>query len=126
MRSWPPAHSGMERDRAINNTPGVLRVILRAATRRIRLLRAVRLASRALCLSTLLGLLVVGGSRAFGFGTPSAQWMFGFVLGVTCLGGIGGFLRPVSELEAARLIERKAGLAECLSSAVEFQELGRT
>src|ERR1041384_5463201 len=98
--------------------PEGLNAKLRAATRRIRALMLLRYGSRAVCWSALLCLILVGLSKLRVFDTPS-PWLVGGVIGAALLSAIlFTTLRRLTELDVAKLTERRADLKERLSSAV--------
>src|SRR5438105_560420 len=104
--------------------PEALSATLRAATHRIRGLMLLRYGAVALCWSALACLLAVGLSKLRLFATPN-PWIVVGVMGLALLVAIlYVFMRPLTELEVAKLTERRADLKERLSSAVEFQNQG--
>lgn len=110
------------RSHANANTP--LDNLITRATRRIRLLSAVRYTSLALCVVAPLCLLTVGLSKLRLFETPDWR-IFAGILGVTVAAAIvAALVRKLPALTVAKLTERRADLKERLSSAVEFRAQG--
>ncbi len=97
---------------------------LGAATRRVRTLMAIRYAGRALWWSALFGLVWVGLEKLRILEAPS-PWLLvgGIALTVVIALGIALF-RPLSELDIAKMTERRADLKERFSSALEFRAQG--
>lgn len=106
--------------------PDSLNAALRAATRRIRALMLLRYGSRAVCWSALLCLILVGLGKLRVFATPD-PWLVGGIVGAALLGAIiYTFVRKLTELDVAKMTERRTDLKERLSSAVEFHNQGYT
>src|SRR5262245_40244058 len=104
--------------------PDALNTKLRAAHQRIRSLLLLRYGSRAVCWSALFCLILVGLSKLRVFDTP-APWLVGGIVGAALLGAIlYASLRKLTELDVAKLTERRTDLKERLSSAVEFHQQG--
>ncbi|HLK55164.1 MAG TPA: hypothetical protein VKU00_01285, partial [Chthonomonadaceae bacterium] len=104
--------------------PDTIQRTLSAATRRIRALMLLHYGSRILCWTALACLLVMGLSKLHLFETPH-PWVFAGILAAALLVAvILAFMRRLTELEVAKLTERRADLKERLSSAVEFQKQG--
>jgi hypothetical protein len=104
--------------------PHALDATLRAAARRIRWLRLLRIESRALFVSAAACLIYVGLSklRLLPEADPA---LYGGLIGVALFFGLLlALLRPLNTLDVARLTERRADLKERLSSAVEFRAQG--
>lgn len=99
--------------------PGLERV-LHAAGRRIRQVMLARYCARALSVSALACLILLGASKLRLFETP-APWTSAVAIGLAVLGAAGlALLRPLSPLWIARATEQRAELKERLSSAVEL------
>lgn len=112
----------MPRSSTNANTP--LDSLITRATRRIRLLSAIRYMSLALCVVAPLCLLTVGLSKLRLFETPDWR-IFAGILGMTVVAAIiAAMVRKLPALTVAKLTERRADLKERLSSAVEFRAQG--
>ena len=112
--------------RTSGNDAAPLETLIKRATRRIRLLTAIRYTSLAVCIVASLCLLAVGLSKLRLFATP--DWtVFAVILGVTIVSAIVAALaRKLPPLAVAKLTERRADLKERFSSAVEFRAQGIT
>lgn len=97
---------------------------IRGAIHRIRLLMLVRYGSLALCIGAGVGLLVVGGGKLGLYATPEPMVPAAVIAFALCAAIVATLLRPLRSLDVARLTERRAGLKERLSSAVEFRAQG--
>jgi tetratricopeptide (TPR) repeat protein len=110
--------------RAGSHAPDPLRSTLRAASTRIRALVMLRVGSIALCAASLIGLAAVALSKAHLWAEPS-PWLSGGLIGLALVcAAIYTLSRPLSELDVARLTDRRTDLKDRLSSAVEFHALG--
>lgn len=97
---------------------------LRAAGRRIRTLLMLRYTGVTLCASASICLLAVGLSKLRLFVTPQ-PWLLAAAIGIAVLAGVlWALLRPLTDLDVAKLTERRADLKERFSSAVEFRKQG--
>ena len=112
-------------NRSSASLPEALTATLRAATRRIRFLLALRYVSRALCWSSLACLLAVALSKLhLVFEPPAPRLLFG-VIGLSALGGFAAaYVRRLTPLAVAKSTDRRTDLKDRLSSAVEFQMSG--
>lgn len=104
--------------------PTSLNHVLHAATRRIRLLLLARNVSWALCGAAALALLLLAAGKLRLMETPAPGLLFGLIALGMVAGIVSAFVPRLSELDVARLTERRAGLKERLSSAVEFTQQG--
>jgi len=104
--------------------PDGLRGTLRAAANRIRILLLMRIGSHALCASGLICLAAMGLSKLHLWDEP-APWFPATVIGLSLSGAIiWTVTRRLTDLDVARLTDRRTDLKERLSSAVEFHALG--
>ncbi len=113
--------SSNERLPAVND---VLTRKLNAAAWRIRLVMLVKLCSHALCYSSLACLLWVGLSKLRLIAEPS-HWVLGGVI-LFALSAVAVYVatRKLTQLDVAKLTDRRTDLKERLSSAVEFRSQG--
>ena len=106
-----------------SETGAILTQTLRTAARRIRFVLMLRSASRALCASALICLVGVIATKLKPDWSVSPAAV-GAIVGMALLAAIVWTLvRPLSELDVAKLTERRADLKERLSSALEFRNL---
>ena len=107
-----------------NTEMDALQSAVRRARQRIRVLMLVRLASLGLLCAAILDvvLVILGKTRL----TPTpAPLLLIVLIGVgTLLGAALAFWPRLSDLDVAKLTERRADLKERLSSAVEFRQQG--
>lgn len=99
---------------------------LAQVTRRLRLQRWVRHASRGLLMAVVLAFVAVGLAH---WGLLPEWLPLEAVLPLVLLLGLGAgtlttYLRPISAMDAARLAEARLGLKERLSSALDFERAG--
>ena len=99
----------------------VLHRKLSSASRRIRLLLAYRWSARLLLGSAAACLLWLLASKVYWVEEPSPESIAVIVTGAGLIGALGGFLRRVTPLEAARLTDKRTQMKERLASAVEFE-----
>ncbi len=104
--------------------PNAISAALTQITRRLRLVRWVRHASRGALAGTGLGLVAV----LLAHWDLLPDWLpleaaipLPIALGVLA-GTVTTYLRPISQMDAARLAEARLGLKERLSSALEFEK----
>lgn len=111
-------------DRPFAGSPGessALHHVVRRARARITSLRAIRLGSAGAAVGGSVAILAIAGGKLRLWPQP-APWEAAALVAGACLTGCAASLalRP-SELSAARATERRAGLKERLSSALEFE-----
>lgn len=106
------------------HTPNSLSAKLQQARRRIRSLMLLRCGSLGLLLSALLALVLAGLGKTHVI-EPAAPPMLGLLIGVgVAIGFAFAFWPRLTDVDVAKLTERRADLKERLSSAVEFQHQG--
>ena len=97
---------------------------LNQARQRIRALMALRFGSLALLITSLIGMLLVGLSKANLLSTPSPVALVSLIAAGVLVGMAFAFWPRLTDLDVAKLTERRADLKERLSSAVEFRQQG--
>ena len=108
-------------------SPAVSDVLTRklsAAAWRIRLVMLVKLCSHALCYSSLACLVWVGLAKLRLIPEPSHWALGGVILFALSAGAIYVATRKLTQLDVAKLTDRRTDLKERLSSAVEFRSQG--
>ena len=97
---------------------------LKQARQRCRALLVLRYASLALLIASLLGMLLVGLSKLNLVATPTGLALTSLILVSIMIGAMLAFWPRLSDLDIAKMTERRADLKERLSSAVEFRQQG--
>ena len=110
--------------RATSHAPDALQRTLRSAAARIRMLVLLRVGSLALCAGAVVSLCAVGLSKARLWEEPSPWLAGGIIAAAVSCAAIFALSRKITELDVARLTDRRSDLKERLSSAVEFRGLG--
>jgi hypothetical protein len=107
-----------------NNDTDALQSAVRRARQRIRALMLLRFGSLGLLCAAVLGMALVGLGKARLIAMPTSL-MLAVLIGVGVLIGAAlAFWPRLSDLDVAKLTERRADLKERLSSAVEFRQQG--
>ncbi len=91
---------------------------------RIRIRTLLRFGGRALCWSALPSALVVALSKLQWYQTPSPNLLAGIMSLSVAVAIVVAVTRPLTQIDVAKITERRTDLKERLSSAVEFRGQG--
>ena len=108
----------------VSSTQNALSAAVRQARQRIRTLMLIRFGSLGLLLSASLAIALVGLGKAHVV-APPAPLALCLLVGISVLVGVAcAFWPRLTDVDVAKLTERRADLKERLSSAIEFQQSG--
>lgn len=95
-----------------------------SARHRIRYLLTILIVSRSILIGSGLACLLVGLSKFRIIGVPSASQVFLLLLISVLIGLLIVFLHPLSNLDVAKMLERRTDMKERFSSALELNAAG--
>ena len=107
---------------ATPSTQNTLFAVLRMARRRIRSLVLLRFGSLGLLLASALAIVLVGLGKVHIISLSAPLPLGLLIVSGVLIGSICAFLPRLTDVDVAKLTERRADLKERLSSAIEFQQ----